>query len=43
MNGTFAVWLPDGAKPVYPDTGEAWVRVQDARGAALYNGSAVLR
>ncbi|MFD4248689.1 hypothetical protein ACFWQL_03020 [Amycolatopsis thermoflava] len=43
VNGTFAVWLPDGAKPVYPDTGEAWVRVQDARGAALYNGSVVLR
>ncbi|AIJ22912.1 hypothetical protein [Amycolatopsis methanolica] len=26
-----------------PRHGEAWVRVQDARGAALYNGSAVLR
>ncbi|GHE84779.1 hypothetical protein GCM10017786_15740 [Amycolatopsis deserti] len=42
-NGTFGAWLPEGAKPVDPDTGDAWVRVTDARGATLYNGSVMLR
>ncbi|WP_116114690.1 hypothetical protein [Amycolatopsis ruanii] len=43
VNGTFAGWLPQGATPVYPERGDAWVRVADARGVTLYNGSVTLR
>ncbi|WAL68093.1 hypothetical protein ORV05_10105 [Amycolatopsis cynarae] len=37
-NGTFAAWLPDGAKAIGGRPGESWVLVEDARGAALFNG-----
>jgi hypothetical protein len=37
LNGTFACWLPAGAKPVDPD-GSTWVRADDQNGAALFNG-----
>lgn len=42
LNGTFACWLPAGAKPVSPD-GTTWVLVADGRGAALFNGYVPMR
>ncbi|TVT38146.1 hypothetical protein FNH05_24475 [Amycolatopsis rhizosphaerae] len=35
-NGTFAAWLPEGAKPIGRD-GESWVRVETAS-TVLFNG-----
>ncbi|HKS45029.1 MAG TPA: hypothetical protein VJT49_07895 [Amycolatopsis sp.] len=35
-NGTFGMWLPAEAKPVW--NGETWVRTDDDRPATLFNG-----
>lgn len=37
-NGTFGTWLPDGAKPTDPQSGETWVRVETAEGVIEFNG-----
>jgi hypothetical protein len=42
VNGTFAIWLPAGAKPVGAD-GTVWVKVMDGNGAALFNGYVPLK
>lgn len=42
VNGTFAIWLPAGAKPVDPD-GTVWVRTLGDHGMALFNGSVPLK
>ncbi|TNC22360.1 hypothetical protein [Amycolatopsis alkalitolerans] len=43
LNGTFAMWLPPGARPVDPARGETSVQVDDARGASLFNGYVPMR
>ena len=35
-NGTFAVWLPAGAKSI--DNGQSWVEPKDANGVSTFNG-----
>jgi hypothetical protein len=42
VNGTFAIWLPPGAKPLAPD-GTVWVLALDDRGASLFNGYVPLK
>jgi hypothetical protein len=42
VNGTFAVWLPAGAKPLSSD-GTVWVRTLDGRGTTLFNGYVPLK
>ncbi|GLY70658.1 hypothetical protein [Amycolatopsis taiwanensis] len=41
-DGTFGIWLPAGAKPVYPN-GDSWVKTLDGKGAALFNGSVPMK
>jgi hypothetical protein len=37
VNGTFAMWLPEGARSPSQD-GTVWVRADNAAGASLFNG-----
>ena len=42
VNGTFAIWLPAGAKPVDPH-GTVWVKTMDGNGVPLFNGYVPLK
>jgi hypothetical protein len=42
VNGTFAIWLPGGAKPASPD-GTVWVKTMDDNGVPLFNGYVPLK
>jgi hypothetical protein len=41
VNGTFACWIPAGAKPVWKDS--TWVLVKDDKDAALFNGYVTMK